>query len=93
MLALAGSFLENEGAAGGLALVNTVGIIGGFLGPYYMGLAKDFTGSYQRGFLGLALPCSLSLFLLTRLARKVKGDQSGRSPKCLLIITPRRATN
>lgn len=73
MFALAGSFLKNQGAAGGLALVSTVGIIGGFLGPYYMGLVKDFTGSYQRGFLGLALPCSLSLFLLTRLARKVRG--------------------
>jgi MFS transporter, ACS family, tartrate transporter len=71
MFAVAGSFLKRRGAAGGLALVNTVGIIGGFFGPYYMGLAKDFTGSYQRGFLGLAVPCSFSLFLLTRLARRV----------------------
>ena len=52
--------------------MNTVGITGGFFGPYYMGLAKDYTGSYQRGFLGLALACSFSLFLLTRLARKSK---------------------
>ena len=76
VLALAGSFLKNRGAAGGLALVNTVGIIGGFLGPYYMGLAKDFTGSYQLGFLGLALPCSFSLFLLTRLARNLRTNSS-----------------
>jgi MFS transporter, ACS family, tartrate transporter len=71
MFAITGSFLKKQGAAGGIALVNTVGITGGFFGPYYMGLAKDFTGSYQRGFLGLALACSFSLFLLTRLARRV----------------------
>lgn len=74
--ALTGSFLKKRGAAGGLALVNTVGITGGFFGPYYMGLVKDYTGSYQRGFLGLALACSFSLFLLTRLARKVKTTSS-----------------
>ena len=74
--ALTGSFLKKRGAAGGLALVNCVGITGGFFGPYYMGLAKDFTGSYQPGFLGLALACCFSLFLLTRLARKVKTTSS-----------------
>lgn len=76
--ALIGSFRKKRGAAGGLALVNCVGITGGFFGPYYMGLAKDFAGSYQRGFLGLALACSFSLFLLARLARKVKTTSSWR---------------
>jgi len=72
VFSLTGSFLKKRGAAGGLALVSTIGITGGFFGPYYMGLAKDFAGSYQRGFLGLALPCSFSLFLLTRLARRLR---------------------
>ena len=74
--ALTGSFLKERGAAGGLALVNCVGITGGFFGPYYMGVAKDLAGSYQRGFLGLALACSFSLLLLWRLARKVKTTSS-----------------
>lgn len=76
VFSVTGSFLKRQGAAAGLALVNTLGIIGGFFGPYYMGLAKDFTGSYQLGFLGLAVPCSFSLFLLTRLARRVKRTPS-----------------
>lgn len=76
VFSVTGSFLKRQGAAAGLALVNTLGIIGAFFGPYYMGLAKDFTGSYQLGFLGLAVPCSFSLFLLTRLARRVKRTPS-----------------
>jgi len=50
LLAVAISFLHGKSAAAGIATMNTVGILGGFFGPLGMGLAKDFTGSYQRGF-------------------------------------------
>jgi ACS family tartrate transporter-like MFS transporter len=30
--------------------------LGGFIGPYWMGRAKDFTGNYQGGLLTLAVP-------------------------------------
>jgi ACS family tartrate transporter-like MFS transporter len=30
--------------------------VGGFLGPYWMGRARDFTGNYQSGLLTLAVP-------------------------------------
>jgi len=30
--------------------------VGGFVGPYWMGRAKDFTGNYQTGMLTLAVP-------------------------------------
>jgi MFS transporter, ACS family, tartrate transporter len=61
--ALAGSFLAKRGAAGGLALINRIGIVGGFLRPYYMGLAKDSQG-YQRGFLMLSNPCIVGAMLM-----------------------------
>jgi MFS transporter, ACS family, tartrate transporter len=70
VFALAASFLAKRGAAGGLALISSVGIIGGFLGPYYMGLAKDFLGSYQRGFLMLSIPCIIGTMLMIQLRNK-----------------------
>jgi ACS family tartrate transporter-like MFS transporter len=50
------SFLTGRSAAAGIATANTIGILGGFIGPYWMGRAKDFTGNYQSGLLTLAIP-------------------------------------
>jgi ACS family tartrate transporter-like MFS transporter len=41
-------------AAGCLALINAIGNLGGFAGPYMMGLAKGQTGSFSAGLIGLA---------------------------------------
>ena len=60
LLALAISFLHGKSAAAGIATMNTIGILGGFFGPLGMGLAKDFTGSYQRGLLMLIIPSAVS---------------------------------
>jgi cyanate permease len=41
----------------------------GFVGPYWMGLMKDATGSYQAGLRGLALPAlgaAVVMYVLTR---------------------------
>jgi MFS transporter, ACS family, tartrate transporter len=54
--AIASSFLTGKSAAAGIATANTIAIVGGFLGPYWMGRAKDFTGNYQSGLLTLAVP-------------------------------------
>jgi ACS family tartrate transporter-like MFS transporter len=53
---LPSSFLTGKSAAAGIATANTIGIIGGFVGPYWMGIAKDLTGNYQSGLLTLAIP-------------------------------------
>jgi MFS transporter, ACS family, tartrate transporter len=50
------SILTGRAAAAGIATANTIGILGGFIGPYWMGRAKDFTGNYQSGLLTLAIP-------------------------------------
>jgi ACS family tartrate transporter-like MFS transporter len=60
LLALAISFLHGKSAAAGIATMNTIGILGGFFGPLGMGLAKDFTGSYQRGLLMLIIPSTIA---------------------------------
>ncbi len=56
LLALATSFLHGRFAAAGIAAMNTIGILGGFIGPLGMGLAKDYTGAYQPGLLMLVIP-------------------------------------
>jgi len=38
------AMLSGAAAAGGIALINSVGNLGGFLGPYMFGLIKDATG-------------------------------------------------
>jgi MFS transporter, ACS family, tartrate transporter len=51
------SFLQGKSAAMGIAAVTTMGILGGFAGPAWMGWMKDFTGSYQLGLMTLVFPC------------------------------------
>jgi MFS family permease len=41
---LPAAMLSGAAAAGGIALINSVGNLGGFLGPYMFGLIKDATG-------------------------------------------------
>ena len=43
--ALGTAFLSGTAAAGGIALINSTGNLGGFVGPYLVGAIKDRTGS------------------------------------------------
>jgi sugar phosphate permease len=43
--ALSTASLSGTAAAGGIALINSVGNLGGFVGPYLVGIIKDETGS------------------------------------------------
>jgi cyanate permease len=47
--------LSGTAAAGGIAMINAVGNLGGFLGPYLVGLIKDATGSFSLGLLGISM--------------------------------------
>ena len=46
--------LAGTGAAGGIALINAIGNVGGFFGPNVMGTLRDLTGGYSGGLLVLA---------------------------------------
>ena len=48
------SFLSGVAAAGGIAVINSIGNLAGFAGPYAMGAIKDATNSYQGGLFLLA---------------------------------------
>jgi ACS family tartrate transporter-like MFS transporter len=67
-------FLAGRAAAAGIAAMNTITMFAGFVGPYWMGVMKDHTGSYDAGLRGLVLPCLFAagtMYALTRsLARR-----------------------
>ena len=47
-------FLGGLAAAAGIAFINSIGNLGGQLGPWFMGRLKDATGGYHAGLLVLA---------------------------------------
>jgi MFS transporter, ACS family, tartrate transporter len=48
-------FLSGTALAAGFAWINSIGNLGGFFGPWWIGVMKDATGSYAGGLYGLAL--------------------------------------
>jgi ACS family tartrate transporter-like MFS transporter len=48
-------FLSGPTAAVGIAWISSIGNLGGFFGPWYVGFIRDETGSYAGGLYGLAL--------------------------------------
>jgi ACS family tartrate transporter-like MFS transporter len=52
--ALPTAFLREQAAAGGIALINSMGAFGGFVGPYLIGSIKERTGEFAPGLIVLA---------------------------------------
>jgi ACS family tartrate transporter-like MFS transporter len=52
--ALPTAFLRERAAAAGIALINSMGTFGGFVGPYLIGEIKERTGEFAPGLLVLA---------------------------------------
>ncbi len=63
-------FLKGRTAAAGIAFMNTIGILGGFVGPYGMGIAKDLTGDNRRGLLIMAAPMLIGTCIMFYLRRQ-----------------------
>jgi len=53
--AMSSEILSGTGAAAGIALINSVGNLGGFLGPYLVGLVRKQTDSFAFALLALAI--------------------------------------
>ena len=49
------TFLSGAAAAGAVGMINSVGNLGGFLGPYLTGWVRQTTGSFAAALLYLAL--------------------------------------
>ena len=72
--ALPPSFLGGTAAAGGIALINSIGNLGGFAGPYFVGWIKSATGTYSLALLiigaGLAVSGLIALALRSAVAHE-----------------------
>lgn len=60
-------FLTEAAAAGSIGLINSVGNLGGFLGPYVIGKVETVTGSFRGGMVFLAVSMSVSATIILML--------------------------
>jgi MFS transporter, ACS family, tartrate transporter len=67
-------FLRGSAAAGGIALINAVGNIGGFLGPYLVGWLKDATQSYALAMALLGVSLAVAALIMTVVGRVLSGQ-------------------
>jgi MFS transporter, ACS family, tartrate transporter len=70
--ALPSEFMTGFSAAAGIALVNSVGALGGFAGPYMIGAIAMRTGNLYAGLAIAAVPLFLSAMLVLLLPKKVR---------------------
>jgi ACS family tartrate transporter-like MFS transporter len=53
------AMLSGAGAAAGIAVINSIGNLGGFFGPYVIGLIRTATGTFAAGLVALAVALAL----------------------------------
>jgi ACS family tartrate transporter-like MFS transporter len=74
-------FLTQAGAAGSIGLINSVGNLGGFLGPYVLGKVEALTGSFEGGLYFLAASMALSAIVVSKLGLGDKEAEMLDAPK------------
>ncbi|HEY0426401.1 MAG TPA: MFS transporter [Pyrinomonadaceae bacterium] len=73
------AMLSGTAAAGGIALINSVGNLGGYLGPSLVGYLKDKTQNYAYGLLMLAVFIAISGALTVLMGQRQKLKLSSTS--------------
>jgi ACS family tartrate transporter-like MFS transporter len=66
------AFLAGSAAAGGIAFINSLGNLGGFVGPWVLGLLKEATGSFRAGLVFLAGGLLAAAALALRVPRELR---------------------
>ena len=70
------AMLSGTAAAGGIAMINAVGNLGGFLGPYMVGFIKDATGSFSVGLLVISMGALIGAVVLLALGHDRRLEQA-----------------
>src|SRR5258705_6351686 len=75
-------FLAEAAAAGSIGLINSVGNLGGFLGPYVIGKVETVTGSFEGGlyFLCASMAVSATIILFLGLGHRVDKPETAADP-------------
>ena len=69
------TFLTGTAAAGGIAIINSIGNLSGYAGPFVMGRMKDATGSYAVGLLAVAATVFLAMMVVLSLRHDATLEQ------------------
>jgi MFS family permease len=78
--ALPTAFLREQAAAGGIALINSMGAVGGFVGPYLIGEIKDGPGRSRRDcWSGWVVGRASLIVLALRAARRFRPRSGDRA--------------
>lgn len=78
--ALPTAFLRGRAAAGGVALINSMGALGGFVGPYLLGRLKQQSGNFTSGLLLLALAMLLAVAVTLAMRRRFRAAPAPTTP-------------
>jgi MFS transporter, ACS family, tartrate transporter len=73
---LTGEFLTGAAVAIGIALINTIGQFGGLLGPWLVGIIKDFTGHFGAALIALAVAAFLAALIAYLLPERATVKES-----------------
>lgn len=65
------SFLTGAAAGGAIALINSIGNLGGFFGPYLVGFLRDLTGSFNTAITFLGISMIVSMVIIVTSTRKM----------------------
>jgi MFS-type transporter involved in bile tolerance (Atg22 family) len=66
--------LQGIQAAAGLAFINTLGLLGGFAGPYLFGLTETVSGRSDAGFMVILVASIAGLLLVPLLAMAIRRE-------------------
>ncbi|SFM47421.1 MFS transporter [Methylobacterium pseudosasicola] len=72
--AVPSGFLTGRAAAGGIAMIVSVGNLGGFAGPYLIGLVRDLSGGFTAPLLAVGGILLLGAMLMLAFGRQVRRD-------------------
>ena len=70
------SFLTGSAAAAGLALIVSIGNLGGFVGPYLIGEIRQATGSFSWALISVAAFLILAAILIRIVGLGLQGSAS-----------------
>lgn len=77
------AFLTEAAAAGAIALINSIGNLGGFVGPFAMGYISRTTGSYDSGVLFLSASMILGALIVALLVKQSGKARQVQAPDIL----------
>ncbi|WP_263354916.1 MFS transporter [Acidicapsa acidisoli] len=74
--AMPSAFLTGAEAAAGIALINSIGNLGGFAGPFLIGWLKDKSGSYAGGLYAVGAMLAVSAAVMLALSHQLRHRKS-----------------